>query len=189
MLKFLAGLALGVAAAVGYVRFNAGLPAFLEAPERLRGNIISTAIESDLYKLATPPAAQKRALSVYFANRAEDAAALDERAGRPFLGALHRQRLSREAQLLLGKLHAFDAVFSQPALLAALERKHNTTDRQQLVNALLNEEFAKSAFLMQWRRRDSAAQNEDLRAWLARAARAQDDPAAFPLAFPAASNN
>ena len=58
MLKFVLGVVLGVLLAFGYVRWNIELPAFLTLPDKLRGNIVSTATESELYDLDGDPGAR-----------------------------------------------------------------------------------------------------------------------------------
>jgi hypothetical protein len=63
--KFLIGLIAGIAMAFGYVRWNVS-PGIMELPEKLRGNIVSTAIEGDLYDLDKPLDARRRALQACF---------------------------------------------------------------------------------------------------------------------------
>jgi hypothetical protein len=98
MAKFIAGLVAGVLLAIGYVRFDVALPPFLRLPDLLRGNVIATATEAELYGDVVDPAVRRRALEIFFANRPADAASLDAEAGHPFLAALHRERAVREAR-------------------------------------------------------------------------------------------
>lgn len=150
MLKFLLGVLLGAAMAFGYVRWNLQLPAMLLLPEKLRGNIISTVVEADLYDLGRDAQARQRALEVLFAHRPDYAARLDAGAGHPFLSALHRERAAREARQLLDQWQAYDDVLAKPALRAALERKHGSTDPEILKRAMLREALDKQSFLKSW---------------------------------------
>lgn len=51
MFKFVFGTIVGAFLAFGYVRFDLSLPAPFQLPDRLRGNLIATATESDLFNL------------------------------------------------------------------------------------------------------------------------------------------
>ncbi len=150
MLKFLMGTALGAVLAFAFVRFNIEPPAILKLPEKLRGNLVSTSIESDLYDLSGDAATRLRALKVYFANRAQDAAKLDAATGHPFLNALHRERAAREAQQLSNLWSAYDEVLSKPALRSALEKKHGVTEPDDLKRAMLLEALNAKPFLKTW---------------------------------------
>lgn len=150
MWKFLAGMAAGVVLAILYVVFNVQLPAFLQIPGLVRGGVISTATEAELYGLGEDDAARLRALEVYFDNRAADAAELDASAGHPFLTALHRARAAREARHLSTRWEAFDQALAQPALRQTLEGKHQTTDTTALKQAMLWEALDETPFLKQW---------------------------------------
>lgn len=150
MIKFVAGIVIGALLSFTYVRYGVELPAVLRLPDVLRGNLVATAVEQDLYDLDRTPAERTRALEVYFANRAGDAAALDADAGAPFLSALYRTRARREARQLLLAQTAHDGVLAKPALRAALERKHGTSDRDALKQLMLAEALEQKPFLKRW---------------------------------------
>lgn len=153
LLKFVAGIAVGAALAFGYVRWDLSLPKFLELPENLRGNLVSTAIESDLYDLEQPIALRRRALEVYFRNRAKDAAAIDAEFDHPFLKALYRKRAIRAARLLRLQWSAFDQALAKPALRKALAKRYGTNDLAALKQAMLQRGLNEKPFLKQWMKR------------------------------------
>jgi hypothetical protein len=150
MAKFLIGLLLGIALAFGYVRWGLSMPGIAQLPEKLRGNIISTAVEGELYDLDKPLEVRRRALEVFFQNRAKFAVEVDAEFSHPFLNALYLRRVIREARILRGYWDAFDRLFEQPALRAALEKQHGTTDEIALKQAMLFEKFSEELFLAQW---------------------------------------
>ncbi|MBL8558543.1 MAG: hypothetical protein JNM47_07475 [Hyphomonadaceae bacterium] len=150
MLRFFLGVLAGAVLAFGFVRFDLAPPAWFGLPDRVRGNLVSATIEEDLYDLSRAPEARTRALEVYFANRAGDAARHDAQAGSPFLESLYRQRAMREARDLAAQWDAFDAVLGQPALREALERRHGTKDAEALKRAQLFAAYEERAFLRQW---------------------------------------
>ncbi len=150
MWKFLAGMIAGTVLAILYVLFNVQLPEFLQLPGLVRGGVISTTTEAQLYDLGEDDAARLRALEVYFDNRAGDAAELDASAGHPFLTTLHRARATREARQLSAQWEAFDQALAQPALRQTLEAKHQTSDTTTLKQAMLWEALAETPFLKQW---------------------------------------
>ena len=84
MAKFFIGLLAGLVLAFGYVRWVISAPGFIQLPEKLRGNIVSTAIEGDLYDLDKPLDARKRALEIFFQSRPQFAAKVDAEFAHPF---------------------------------------------------------------------------------------------------------
>lgn len=156
MAKFLIGLAVGIALAFGYVRWGISAPDVLEIPDKLRGNLVSTAVEGDLYDLEKPLDVRRRALEVFFQNRAQFAAEVDAEFSHPFLNALYLKRVIREARILRGYWSAFDKLLEQPALRKRLEETHGATEETALKQAMLFEKFQEEAFLKQW-----AAEHED----------------------------
>lgn len=150
MLKFLLGVVLGVAFAIGYVQWGFDLPDRLNLAAKLRGGVVSAAIEGDLYDLDLDAPRRQRALEVLFANQAAFAAGVDDQMGHPFLAALHRRRAVREARVLLVSWQAFDKALSQPALREALARRHGTEDGSEIKSRMLGEAFAKQTFLARW---------------------------------------
>lgn len=88
---------------------------FLKLPERLKGNLVTAAVEAELYDLNVDAAVKQRALKVYFDNRASDAAKLDAEAGHPFLGALHAARAAREARMIRATWDAYDKARASPS--------------------------------------------------------------------------
>lgn len=150
MLRFLLGVALGVAFAIGYVQWGFDLPDKLNLAAKLRGGVVSAAIEDDLYDLQIDEPRRLRALEVLFANRAAFAAGVDAQLGHPFLAALYRVRAVREARVLNISWQAFDKALSQPALRGALARRHGTEDTAEIKSRMLGEAFAKQPFLAKW---------------------------------------
>ena len=147
--KFLIGLVVGIAAAFGYVRWNIS-PGIMELPETLRGNIVSTAIEGDLYDLDKPLDTRRRALEVFFQNRAQFAASVDAEFAHPFLNALYRKRVIREARQLRGQWDAFDMALEKPALRETFEKKYGVSDDIALKQAMLLNAYQEKDFLKQW---------------------------------------
>ncbi len=150
MARFLIGLVVGLALAFGYVRWGVSAPGFIQLPEKLKGNIVSTAIEGDLYDLDKPLDARKRALEIFFQNRPQFAAEVDAEFAHPFLNALYLKRVIREARLLRSERGAFDIALRKPALRAVLEKKHGATNDTALKQAMLFDAFTKKEFLVQW---------------------------------------
>lgn len=167
MLKFLLGVVLGMAVAVAYVHWGFDLPDKLQIATKLRGNLVSTAVEGDLYDLDLDSSRRQRALEVLFANRPQFAAAVDDEMGHPFLEALMRNRAAKDARRLVSSWPAFDRVLAQTELRAALEEKHATRDVGELKRRMLAEAFSRETFLAAWiRRRGPAAAEGDLLAAL-----------------------
>ena len=158
---FAGGLAAGLALAVAYVHWGISPPALLEAPARLKGNLVATAVEERIYDLDATSEEQGRALEVFIQNRPKDAVALDAELGRPLLLGLQRERARREAVQMLSAWAAFDAVLAEPGLRTALERKHGTTDATALKQAMLAERIARAAYLAKWLARDGGALRAD----------------------------
>ena len=166
--RVLLGVLIGIALAVGYVRYELALPDWLLLPDRLRGNIVATAIEDALYDLDADPDKRRRALEVFLDNRAADAAQADAEAGHPLLAALHARRASREARLLAGEWPAYAAALAKSELRAALERRHATTDEETLKRRMLAAGLDGKPFLKRWLERHPPAAGEDLLATLRR---------------------
>ncbi|NOT40645.1 MAG: hypothetical protein HOP13_09145 [Alphaproteobacteria bacterium] len=150
MLKFFTGTAMGALLAFVFVRFGLEPPAIVKLPEKLKANLVTTAVEADLYDLNAAGDVHERALKIYFDNRAGDAAKLDAAAGHPFLAALHRERARREARELNAAWSAYDDVLARPALRATLERKYGTSKDDALKRAMLMDALGKGAFLKAW---------------------------------------
>jgi hypothetical protein len=148
--RFLLGLVMGIALSLGYVRWGVAIPDYLNLVERLRGNIVSTAVEEDLYDLAQPIEIRRRALEVFFESRAKFAVEADAEYGHPFLEALYRKRATHEARLLRSQWDAFDAALDQPALRRALEKKHGATDDLAIKQAMLFAAYQEKPFLVRW---------------------------------------
>jgi hypothetical protein len=150
MLKFFAGVLIGLVLAISYVRFNVQLPPILQLPNDLRGGVISAATENDLYDLDGDEQRRRRALEVFFANRPGAAAEADAEAGYPFLKSLQAARAAKEARQFRSQWNGFDAAIEKPGLRAALERQYGTRDADQLKRAMLFEELTARPFLKQW---------------------------------------
>lgn len=150
MFKFFAGVLIGLVLAISYVRFNVQLPPILQLPNDLRGGVISTAAENDLYDLDGDEQRRRRALEVFFANRPGAAAEADAEAGYPFLKSIHTARAVREARQLRSQWHGFDVAFEKPGLRAALERHYGEREADQLKRLMLFEELTARPFLKQW---------------------------------------
>jgi hypothetical protein len=156
MLKFLLGTTLGVVLAFAFVRFNLELPAVFDLPEKVKKNVVSAAVEGDLYDLARDAETRSRALEIYFKNRAGDAVKIDAAAGHPFLAALYRARATREARTLAGQWTAYDKALAEPALRGVLQRKHGLTETDALRQAMLLDALDRKPFLKSWLERDHA---------------------------------
>jgi len=150
MLKFFVGTALGAILSFVFVRFGLEPPAITRLPEKLKANLVTTAVEADLYDLSAAAGVHERALKIYFDNRAGSAAKLDADAGHPFLTALHRDRATREARKLNAAWSAYDEVLAKPALRATLERKYGESEDEALKQAMLMDALAKTPFLKAW---------------------------------------
>ncbi len=150
MAKFLIGLAIGIALAFGYVHWGISAPGIVGLPDKLRGNVVSTAVEGELYDLDRPLDVRHRALEVFFQNRPQFAAEVDAEFGYPFLNALYLKRVIRKARILRGYWSAFDKLLDQPALREKLEKTHGTTDETALKRAMLFEKYQEEDFLKQW---------------------------------------
>lgn len=161
MLKFILGVVFGAGLAVGYVRYNLELPEYLQLTDKLRGNLVSTATEGELYDLGQDIKTRRRALEVLFANRPEFAVEVDAEFGHPFLASLYRKRATREARLLRGQWSAFDMALEQPALRERLEAKHATSDdlilKQRMLTAALDKSYP---FLKAWLSENGAPAGE-----------------------------
>lgn len=167
MLKFLLGTAVGVILALAFVRYNLELPAVFDLPEKVKKNVISTAVEGDLYDLARDERTRGRALEVYFKNRAGDAVKIDAAAGHPFLNALYRARATREARALAGQWTAYDAALAEPALRGTLEEKYSVSGTDGLKRAMLWQAFERRPFLKAWlEQRHAPVTSEKLRGLL-----------------------
>ncbi len=150
MLKFVVGVVFGITAALGYVRWGSGSFEFLSLPEKLRGGVIVGAIESELYDLDKSEAVRQRALEVLFQNRADFAVKVDQETGHPFLKALYRRRVIREARQLRGQWSAFDVALDKQTLRNAMAKKYGVTETVALKQAMLWNAFQRKDFLMAW---------------------------------------
>lgn len=178
MLKFVLGVVFGALMSFLYVHFNIQMPAALQLPDMLKGNLVATATEATLYDLDADKAARGRALEVYFDNRAHDAAKIDTAFGHPFLTALHKERASRHARQLAMAWSGFDQVLAQDALRARLEAKHGTSDGEALKRTLLMEALERKPFLKRWLEKTTGPVTPDNLRDLLRAA------SAFPAVLP-----
>ena len=150
MLKFFTGTAIGVLLAFLFVHYNWQPPAVLDLPEKLKKNVVSTAVEGDLYDLSANIETRERALEIYFKNRASDAVKADAAAGHPFLDALYRARARREAGQVAGQWSAYDAALAKPALRGTLERKYGFNETDALKRAMLMDALNRKPFLKTW---------------------------------------
>jgi hypothetical protein len=151
MLKFILGVVFGAGLAIGYVKYNVELPEYLQLTEKLRGNLVSTATEGELYDLDRDIETRRRALEILFANRPDFAVEVDAEYRHPFLEALYRRKATRQARRLRSQWSAFDVGLSKPALRGKLETRHGTTDtetlKQRMLVAALDESYP---FLKSW---------------------------------------
>lgn len=161
MLRFLLGVALGAAMAIGYVQWGHALQDKLNVAGKLRGNQVAAAGEGDLYDLSADEAHRRRALEVFFANRADYAAGLDSKMGHPYLEALYRRRAGLEARLLRTKWRTFDRPLSTASLRSTLERRHGTTDTATLRKLMLVDALERQPFLSSWMRRSGFSTTGD----------------------------
>ena len=161
MLKFFLGTIVGAAMAFGYVRWDLALPDVFELPETLKGNLVSTAAEGDLYNLDQPLAVRLRALEVFFKNRSKFAASVDRDFDHPFLKSLYRKRVIREARQLRGQLQATETALEQASLREMLERTHGTTDTERLKKRVLMKALGEREFLAKWVAKNVGPLTED----------------------------
>lgn len=175
MLRFLLGIAVGAALSFGYVTWGGAMFDVIGLPDRLRGNLVSTASDGTLYELQQDAATRRRALEVFFDNQAALAARIDAGAGHPFLSALHVRRAAREAGQLHAQWQAFDVALEKPALRQALEKKHAMTDTLALKREMLVDALARQPFLQDWiARHHPGTAKEGLLELLAQIARRRD---------------
>ncbi|MCH9809142.1 MAG: hypothetical protein K0U74_15560 [Alphaproteobacteria bacterium] len=151
MLKFILGVLFGAGLAVGYVKYNVELPAFLQLTDKLRGSLVTSATETELYDLNADIATRRRALEIMFANRPDHAVKVDAEYGHPFLEALYRKKATRQARVLRSQWTAFDVALGKPPLRKRLAERHRTTDtlklKQRMLVAALNNNYP---FLKSW---------------------------------------
>jgi len=150
MLKFFLGTVLGAAMAFGYVRWDLDLPEFLQLPGMLKGNLVSTAVEGDLYDLDQPFKTRRRALEIFFQNRPKFAVSVDAEFGHPFLKVLYRKSVIRAARIIKAQGPALDRAFEKPELRKVLEKTHGTTDPELIRKRFLLAQFRKETFLVKW---------------------------------------
>lgn len=151
MLKFVLGVVFGAGLAVGYVRYNVELPEYLQLTDKLRGNLVSTATEFELYDLDKDIATRRRALEILFANRADFAVDVDAEFGHPFMKSLYRRQAIRDARILRGQWTAFDTALAQPALRERFEQRYGTKDTEVLKRRMLAAALQKDyPFLKAW---------------------------------------
>jgi len=148
--RLVLGVLLGALLAIVYVRYDWQLPMLLQLSKKLQGNLVSSATESALYDFEADAESRRRALVVYFANRAESAAKLDAEAGHPFLSALVAERARREARQLMAIDEGSEVALSKPALREALARKHGTNDPAALKDAVRLQALDERPFLKAW---------------------------------------
>ena len=70
-------------------------------PETLRANLVSTAVESQIFDLSAAADVRRRALEIYIQSRPAHTAAVDAEMGHPLLAALQRRRAMIEARQML----------------------------------------------------------------------------------------
>ena len=150
MLKFFLGLIFGLVLSVSYVWWGVEKPVFLDLLDRLQGNVIASATDSELYDVNASDGVRRRAVEVYFRNSSADAAKVDAEAGHPFLTALHRHRVLREARQLRLQWTSFDKALAQPAIREGLEKKYQETDTISLKQAMLMQALQTQPFLSAW---------------------------------------
>lgn len=155
MLRFLGGLVFGVAMALGYVHLGWELPGYLQLPDKFKGNVISSTVEDALLDMSATSATRRRALEVLFDNRAAYAAQIDVEMGHPFLDAYQRRHAAVAARRLRLAWAALDEVLAKPALRAALEKKHGTTDTLALKRAELVARLEANPFLKAWMQKEN----------------------------------
>ncbi len=161
MLKFILGVLFGAGLAVGYVRYNVELPEYLQLTDKLRGNLVSTATEFELYDLDRDLATRRRALEIFFANRPEFAVDVDAAFGHPFLKSLYRRQAIRQARLLRGQWSAFDVALDKPALKERLEERYGTKDVEVLKRRMLAAALEKEhPFLKSWLQKNGQPSGE-----------------------------
>ncbi len=151
MLKFFLGLIFGLLMSVSYVRWGIEKPKILDLVDQLKGNIVAAATDSELYDVNAPGDVKARALEAYFRNSPYRATVVDAEFGHPFLTALYRRRVIREARQLRLQWSAFDKALVQKNLRKVLENKYQTTDARLLKQAMLMRALREQKpFLFNW---------------------------------------
>ncbi len=154
ILKYIAGAVLGILITVVYTRLGFTTPAILEIPGKLKGNVISSAAEYDLYDLTQPMEVRERALEVFFGNRSKFAVEVDAEFDHLFLESLYRKRVIREARQLRMQWSAYDTALEKPALREVYERKYGTDETIALKQSMLMNAYQEKEFLVEWVKRN-----------------------------------
>ncbi len=160
MWKFLGGTLFGLVLSVAYVWYGIALPDWMELPGLFQRSVTAAAIDDVVIDLDTPEATRRRALEVYFANQAKRAAELEAELGFPLTRAMQFRRVKREAQILRAQWSALDVALGKPALLQALQAKHQTTDSDTLKRRMLMAALAEKVLLKKWLERHSRQATE-----------------------------
>lgn len=161
ILKYIAGAVLGILITVGYTRLGFMTPAILEIPGKLKGNVISSAAEYDLYDLTQPIEVRERALEVFFGNRPKFAVEVDAEFDHSFLKLLYRKRVIREARQLRMQWSAYDTALEKPSLREVYQRKYGTNETIALKQSMLMDAYLEKEFLVEWVKRNREPVNNE----------------------------
>ena len=145
--KFLVGMLAGVALTGLYVRFGYKLPGILGLGKKLSENAIVTTAEIDLYDHEQAEDVRKRALAVVIGQRPELFMELDASGGNRIYEEVLRRKAVREAKLLKGRLTAYDAALSKPALRRHFEKKHRVSGTETLKRSMLKSDLRDEDYL------------------------------------------
>lgn len=151
LLKFVAGVACGVALASGYVKWGWQKPAVLEMPEMMTASVIAATVSGDMYDLDQPLEVRERALEVIAQQRPDEIARLDrEELNHAVLNAFYRRRARREARALSMQWTAYDEALKQPSLRRILVDRYGVDSDEELKQSMLAKAFRDEPFLSAW---------------------------------------
>lgn len=149
-MKFFLGLAFGLLCSISYVRWGITKPEILDLMDTVQGSIISAATVDDLYDLDAPLDKRRRALEVMFDNSSKYAALIEAEQGYPYLRALYRRKVIKEARQLRIQWTAFDKALEKKSLRKVFETKYKTSDTTELKQAMLVDALERRPFLKKW---------------------------------------
>ena len=158
--KFILGALFGMAMSYAYVWYDVRLPDWVELPDLVKRNLATAVVDDRLYDLEASSSQRRRALEVYFTNQGPRAAKLDAQLGHPFLEAIRKKRVHREARITRGLWSAYDKALAKPNIRARLEEKYGTTDSQTLKRRMLLAAVREKTFLNAWITRDRGTPSE-----------------------------
>ncbi|MEZ6054056.1 MAG: hypothetical protein R3C02_22110 [Planctomycetaceae bacterium] len=135
--KFLGGLAVGVVLTYAYTRYRWEMPAVVRLPATVTSSVISATADSDLYNWDLPFETRQRAAAVILGQNPDRFIELDNATDHVLMREMERQRAVRLALIAKEKYAAYQMGLDKPALRKMLERKHETSDPEELKRRML----------------------------------------------------